>query len=352
MVHTLLKKLTNGVTYEISNDSGILKAHHKQLKLWYNQPAYIKECLNCNMSDFSDADSQDVSLDSNDNNMRSINYSGSSDNAESDDNNLGSLFHMHSLPYTSDNSFVKCATDENTCIPWISPEMWSDLCLFEVNLRDYEIFISNCEVSEALEKSTLDWSLDQDDLETDTSPINRISTPMFVMERDVVELSRSLSPGLGKDCSRESRENLDSFLLWLEQSLLSQHDYIERVSTISRSRNDAWIEDVSDVMDMANPEPCDIRQNVLEQMSKHVGHISSCVTEFRTNRTSETWKTRLSKLYNNVQIESVDEVSDVVPIIDIEKTGVFQRTTRSRGTVPEYPNVLGKPLEYKSFLRL
>lgn len=365
---TVTKIQTNGVSYEVSDGTGTVKAHHAQLKLWHDPPEYFERCMVENLGDEVRLDVRDSDADSSssDDFFNFTEFSvgrhdeSSAVNSDGSENIGGSL-----LPGSEKVQDVVKSHDLSNQInlnsSWITEDLMEEFSSLQSRLILYESFLNNenCTSDKVTRIKDLNLSFDTEDCwEEDGIDQYKVSTPMFLMNRNVVEMSVQTSSIVDndKDNDKDNDEiqSLDNaFLLWLEQSLHAQEDFIERIVTISKSLNDAWVDDVSDVINLPNlleESPIDERNDVLQGMFDHLHHVASGVADYRADRDGKLWKSRFVSKTCTVN-STVDEVSDILPNVSAETSPVICRMTRSRGMAQEYPNVQSRPIEHKGALK-
>lgn len=346
--YKVTKVQSNGISYEISDGVKVIKAHHKQLKKWFDPPNYLLEYVRREDSVHP---------------VPHVDSSDSSSSSSSDDECI-----IPTDIVMSSDSDLDGGNLDNECT---SPSHVSDaeanppnFYLFDkdfidefYNLRDrYFTFVNKCEfareVEEAVneaEKNVLDWSFGSDAMDY-LSPENiepRYSTRELEDEdTSMPENVERLSPIVADDANNESDSSLSSFLLWLEQSMLAQEEQLDRVANVSRILNDAWLEGVTDSVSLGDTTERDDQTDILMQMCRHVNHVRESVANYRQNRGS-LWMTRFE--INGSGDGVIEEVSDRIEELPETDTDVCRRVTRSQGPVKEYPNVQSATLEYKAF---
>lgn len=352
---------SNGVSYEVSDGSDIIKAHHKQLKLWHNPPDYLLERLpNLESEHNTESDDHPEIVDPDSSHSDSLDFpltdstiASSCDSGENDVN--------------LDNDFVMPENDvlSGFKVDWITQDLRDRFALIKANFlrytSEFPIIMQEDGSDAILEKSTLDWSFTGDGSGSDECKNNeyKMSSPMFRIDRNIIDLSGDMSPVVDKESQTVSNDfsNIDdSFLLWIEQSLRVQEDLVDRVKTVSSILNDAWIDDMSDVLALDScPESTASgvdRDNVIDRLSKSLQHLTSTVVQYRKDRSSEVHRVRVTEPKECVDISSLQEISDIVPNMISNETFKVRRLTRSQGAVEQHPNVMSRPIEYKSHLRL
>lgn len=347
---TVSKIQSNGVSYEVSDGDKTVKAHHRQLKPWFDLPDYLANSL------------QSCSEES----VHATQCLNNSMSVDSDDEICDLLPNFVSEDSGSSGSESSCLSDsDNSCVPnvnlksvefqdvsgksdadWITADMRNELCNLKIRFEWYEIFL---DTETILEESILSFSSDDNDI--DNCANFKISSPMFSMDRNIIDVSPDVSPidKASQTVIPTGNDIGNSFLLWLEQSLNLQEDFIDKVVTVSSSLNNAWLQDVGDLISL---ESCEDLPNdndgldVIKSMRSHLSHVVSGVADYRANR-SDTHRIRLVPESDSNDC-SLMEVSDIVPEINLEVSSTYRRMTRSLGAAQEYPNVMTKPVEYKS----
>lgn len=344
--YSVVKVQSNGVSYEISDGSDVIKAHHKQLRLWSDPPDYLS-----NISRATDLPVVE----------HEVRHSLSTSSEISMFTDLPN-FSCTETSNMSDEYDEEIVREVRSC-SWITVDL---VARFEDLRGKFHLYLNKIdrnnqtESDKVTEESITNWSFDEDDFCLD-SEVPKLSSPMFTMNRKAVEFEDDVLSVIQKDNSTENdndRTNIsDSFLLWLEQSLIAQRDFVSKVVTVSNSLNDAWLEDMSDVLALSSCSEdqftSDDRNNILKNMSDQLERITGNVLEYRRDKSSVAFKQRISAIHDSrTVVGSLSEVSDIVPEMIAKDSAIVKRLTRSQGNVPEFPHVMSKPIEYKSYLRL
>lgn len=350
----VIKVQSNEVTYEVSDGNEIIKAHHKQLKLWNDPPNYLSQ-----RADVSGSDDESVLRVESNNSLSddsSINFPVLALSSETSDHDTAGSNSDNEINKINDFSDCDSLVDPDTGgASWITEELVQELEEMGKAIDQYDLSVQNSLniIDSTKESSTLNWSFTSDDFDVDYVPDIKMSTPMFVMERNEVEFSTNLSPIKSNSGNGDgSSSNLDSFMLWLEQSLHMQEEYVDRIARVTSTLNDGWIENVSDVLALdscVDNEMQEERVDVLQNMSYQLKHMASRVSEVRKDNSNTSYRLQLD---TNKDDSIIREVTDVVP--DMVPSDVFEnrRVTRSQGNVEQYPHVMSRPVEWKNYYRL
>jgi hypothetical protein len=117
----------------------------------------------------------------------------------------------------------------------------------------------------------------------------------------------NVSPIMVEDSnSGRSNGSLSSFLMWLEQSLLVHGELVERIANVSQTLNDAWLEEVTDILSFGDIHERDDRTDILTRMSRDVNHVRESIADYRQIE-GRLWRTRFERNDND---DVVDEASD------------------------------------------
>ena len=339
--YKITKVQSNGVSYEISDGVNVIKAHHKQLKKWFDPPDYLLEYVRGEDS------------------VHPVPHADSSDSSSSEDECIIPTDIVMSSDSDPDeeNTDNECTSVSHKSIVELSPPHFyafdRDFIDEFYNLRDrYFMFVNKCEyareVEEAVneaERNVLDWSFGSDEmyflLPENIEP--RCSTRELEDEdTSMPENVERLSPIVAEN---ENDSSLSSFLLWLEQSMLAQEEQLDKVVNVSRILNDAWLTDVTDIVSLEDTTERDDRTDILTRMGRHMNHVRESVANYRRNR-GRLWTTRFEINGSDGVIEEASDRIEALPETDSE---LCRRVTRSQGSVKEYPNVQSATLEYKAY---
>lgn len=343
--YSVVKVQSNDVTYEISNETKVIKAHHRQLKLWHDPPDYMTDYL-CEHDIHAGDAISNVSSSSED--IFCIAGNSQSNSVTSTESDAG-------IEDISDE-FISEIVSDNKAISWITSELKDKFNNLTTRFVWYKGYLSETAIHEsldvALDESIINWSFDSGDFEFTDVP--KVSSPMFEMDRATIELEDEVSPVIHNDMRAKPVQSAsvdDSFLLWLEQSLHVQEDCVQKIVDISNQLNDAWLEDISDVLALSSCTD-DLSQtnriNVLQEMNSHIKKVYSSVAAYRSDRSNTEYKNRIDSVENvGANVDTLSESSDIVPDMNIASSSVFKRMTRSQGNVPEYPHVMKRPVEFK-----
>lgn len=331
--YTISKVQSNGVSYEITDANGnTFKVHHQQLRLWREIPQYLKELLPRSDSNFTDehkiSDSSDsdsiiffpcnFSTDDDHNSVTQISQEQSSNVKRV--RNKKRIFQPHSINELSLDSFRCSGQNKNDSSGDESPKM-----------------CDTCTVRDVL----LDWSFDSDVIHIMSDDENvRVSSPI-ADSKSVVTLNLSdkfSSIGVNTSNHVSVGDSEDSFLAWLEQSLIAQESLLASVSIF----NDARIELDDCLADNIDSGDYNEMVNTIRDASDHTMYMQNSLLSYRNASFNDNvWQTRFEPATENA---IVAESSDIVLNLSSDIT---DRWTRSKGKVTEYPNVQRRTLEYK-----
>jgi hypothetical protein len=197
------------------------------------------------------------------------------------------------------------------------------------------------------ERSVLNWSFSSEEIDfvlpEESAP--RYSTRELDEDNaSMPDTVDNVSPILAEDSnSGRSNGSLSSFLMWLEQSLLVHGELVARIANVSQTLNDAWLEEVTDILSLGDAHERDDRTDILTRMSRHVNHVRESIADYRQNGGS-LWKTRLEP---NDDDDVINEASDRIEELPVDSSILGRRVTRSQGSVQEYPHVQRSTLEYR-----
>lgn len=187
----------------------------------------------------------------------------------------------------------------------------------------------------------LDWSFDSDVIHIMSDDENvRVSSPIADSKTVVtLNLSDKLS-SIGVNTSNHVSvgDSEDSFLAWLEQSLIAQESLLASVSIF----NDARIELDDCLADNIDSGDYNEMVNTIRDASDHTMYMQNSLLSYRNASFNDNvWQTRFEPATENA---IVAESSDIVLNLSSDIT---DRWIRSKGKVSEYPNVQRRTLEYK-----
>ena len=339
----VIKVQGNGVSYEISDGEKVLKAHHKQLKPWFDPPDYLRDYMRIetNVQPELSTGNSEESSDS------EFNYACpidavmlSESNPDEGDNERTSVSNYTAVELELCNDSLFDADFVNE-FRKLRDKYWP---IVEVHR------VGDDQVMEAIndtERSVLNWSFSSEEIDfvLPEENVPRYSTrELDDDDASMPDTVDNVSPIIAEDSnSGKSNGSLSSFLMWLEQSLLVHEELVERIAKVSQTLNDAWLEEVTDILSLGEIHERDDRTDILTRMSRHVNHVRESIADYRQNEGS-LWRTRFEPNDNN---DVIDEASDRIEELPVDSSKLCRRVTRSQGPVQEYPNVQKSTLEYR-----
>jgi transposase InsO family protein len=352
---TVTKIQGNGVTYEISDGISTIKAHHRQLKPWFDPPDYLRRCLGnsekkvvndhvvLSGDDSEDSDSSGAFIEG-----FYAETGSDTDHEQSDDFRFnGSGQDVKNLGECILFSY-KSVFNRKDCEEFY--DLRAKSYLYEIMNTVPKKVVSDTQMIMCVEDS-IDWSFGdvQEEVNDELSEVVncRVSTPVDPDNTgNQLELSRSISDVHGTDAGLVdvTSRSSDGFWLWLEQSISVQEDMLDQVVNVSNSLNDGWIEDVSDVIGMGDMKSVNERKNALEAMRDHLKHVRENVRNFREGK-NERWRERFECRNVSEEPDILIEASDIVT--QLPKNVTAGMRTRSQGLVESHPNVQSNILEYE-----
>jgi hypothetical protein len=198
----------------------------------------------------------------------------------------------------------------------------------------------------AEEEDSVDWNMENETVNAVNIPEQRVSTPADGQQMHELSTHGS-SIRTGNGVSGES--SLDNFIAWLEQSVAVQEDLLDHVRTVSRSLNDGWTDDGSDIVGMDNVVGDNVGSDILTNMHEHLVYLKSGIGDYKASgsRGTGSWRKRFEAFHGDASQEQ-EEASDIVPEIATRARDGNKRWTRSQGPAEEYPRVQARTLEYRS----